>query len=392
MPYDPEKHLNCGRAMKSYIMRTMDTFMRAEAEAFHQIKLSPNKPVPIFAHFENFSVQLNHPKGVINPVSSTLQSTFLTCHAQAQIHKRSPQTCPAAPKVMEDVVGYVTKASSEFVQPGDTSCPQQEQMDAMKLEVQVRTVLPGHLRVPLRGALAEAETVAKDDARRVDFARARGNGGGAARDGAEPGRGSPPTRKNVLAKPPRVDKTRDGAHGGPPNPPNGDALFALDNEPRLSRLGPAPTGVGGGKGIGRGARKSPRSRKIWGTCSGSSRRGTTRPHPTASPWGPRASSSSIASPRTSGTRRSSPSPRRSSRGRVRRRPRRDLRGELDARARSRGTAVARAHPVRGPEPAGRKHLGAAHGRADAARDEARAARALRDDARRGGDCDCCRRC
>ena len=94
MPYDPEKHLNCGRAMKSYIMRTMDTFMRAEAEAFHQIKLSPNKPVPIFAHFENFSVQLNHPKGVINPVSSTLQSTFLTCHAQAQIHKRSPQTCP----------------------------------------------------------------------------------------------------------------------------------------------------------------------------------------------------------------------------------------------------------------------------------------------------------
>jgi len=23
MPYDPETHLNCGRAMKSYILRTM---------------------------------------------------------------------------------------------------------------------------------------------------------------------------------------------------------------------------------------------------------------------------------------------------------------------------------------------------------------------------------
>ena len=32
MPYDPETHLNCGRAMKSYILRTMETFMRAEAE------------------------------------------------------------------------------------------------------------------------------------------------------------------------------------------------------------------------------------------------------------------------------------------------------------------------------------------------------------------------
>jgi len=81
MPYDPEKHVNCGRAMKSYILRTMETFMRAEAEAFHQIKLVPGKPVPIFAHFENFSAMLLHPKGVINPVSTNLQSTFLTCHA-----------------------------------------------------------------------------------------------------------------------------------------------------------------------------------------------------------------------------------------------------------------------------------------------------------------------
>ena len=94
---------------KSYVLRTMETFMRAEAEAFHEITLKPDQPVPIFAHFENFSVQLNHPKGVINPVSSNLQSTFLTCHAQAQIHKRSPQTCPPAPAVMEDVVAHVSR-------------------------------------------------------------------------------------------------------------------------------------------------------------------------------------------------------------------------------------------------------------------------------------------
>ena len=31
MPYDPQEHMNCGRAMKSYILRTMETFMRAEA-------------------------------------------------------------------------------------------------------------------------------------------------------------------------------------------------------------------------------------------------------------------------------------------------------------------------------------------------------------------------
>ena len=152
-PYDPEKYLNCGRAMKSYVLRTMETFMRAEAEAFHEIKLRPDKPVPIFAHFENFSVQLNHPKSVINPVSSNLQSTFLTCHAQQQIHKRSPQTCPPAPKVMDDVVGYVTRSITEFTQPGDTSCPQQEQIDAMKLEVQVKTVLAVFVTVYLVVAL-----------------------------------------------------------------------------------------------------------------------------------------------------------------------------------------------------------------------------------------------
>ena len=141
MPYDPQRHLNCGRAMKSYILRNMETFMRAEAEAFHQINLVPNQPVPIFAHFENFSAMLNHPKGVINPVSSSLQSSFFTCYAQSQIHKRSPQTCPEAPKIMENIAGYVSKQSSEFRQPGDTSCPEQAQVDAMKLEVQLKTVV-----------------------------------------------------------------------------------------------------------------------------------------------------------------------------------------------------------------------------------------------------------
>ena len=39
------------------------------------------------------------------------------------------------------MVGYVTSESNRFVQPGDTSCPQQEQIDAMKLEVEIHTVL-----------------------------------------------------------------------------------------------------------------------------------------------------------------------------------------------------------------------------------------------------------
>ena len=42
---------------------------------------------------------------------------------------------------MDDIIGYISRQSLEFEQPGDTSCPQQEQMDAMKLEVQLRTVM-----------------------------------------------------------------------------------------------------------------------------------------------------------------------------------------------------------------------------------------------------------
>ncbi len=249
MPYDPQEHMNCGRAMKSYILRTMETFMRAEAEAFHQIELVPNKPVPLFAHFENFSVQLNHPKGVINPVSSNLQSTFLTCHAQAQIHKRSPQTCPPAPKVMEDVVGYVTKQSKAFVQPGDVSCPQQEQVDAMKLEVQVRTVLFGAISAYLFVALLLKRKQLRRMTRDALISLARAGMPGAALlvTAPSPDEGLAMTNaKNVLAKPPRVDKklaTELHTEAPAKTPPNGDAFFALDNEPRLSRPGPAPTGA-----------------------------------------------------------------------------------------------------------------------------------------------------
>ena len=45
------------------------------------------------------------------------------------------------------------QAASEFVQPGDTSCPQQEQMDAMKLEVQLKTVFTLFVAVYLSVAL-----------------------------------------------------------------------------------------------------------------------------------------------------------------------------------------------------------------------------------------------
>ena len=42
---------------------------------------------------------------------------------------------------MEDVVAYVARAARVRASPGDTSRPpQQEQIDAMKLEVQVTTV------------------------------------------------------------------------------------------------------------------------------------------------------------------------------------------------------------------------------------------------------------
>jgi len=40
-------------------------------------------------------------------------------------------------------VGYVSRESASFQQPGDTTCPQQEQVDTMKLEVQLNTLLIG---------------------------------------------------------------------------------------------------------------------------------------------------------------------------------------------------------------------------------------------------------
>ena len=139
--YDTDMFPDCSKSMKNYHNRTMHLFMRAEAEAFHGIKLGSNEPTPIFAHFENFSAILTHPKGTINPVSTALQSTFLSCHHMNQIHRKSERLCPEAPQVFSDLGTYVNQQKMNFEQPGDTSCPDREAIDALKLEVQFITVV-----------------------------------------------------------------------------------------------------------------------------------------------------------------------------------------------------------------------------------------------------------
>ena len=139
--YDTDMYPDCSKAMKAYHNKTMHLFMRAEAEAFHEIKLSPNEPAPIFAHFENFSAILTHPKGVINPVSTSLQSTFLTCHHMRQINRKSDKTCPQAPEFFNDIERLVNDQIAKFEQPGDTSCPDSEQIDVLKLEVEFLTII-----------------------------------------------------------------------------------------------------------------------------------------------------------------------------------------------------------------------------------------------------------
>ena len=242
-PYNPSRYLSCGRAMKSYVLRTMETFMRAEAEAFHEITLKPDQPVPIFAHFENFSVQLNHPKGVINPVSSNLQSTFLTCHAQAQIHKRSPQTCPPAPAVMEDVVGYVSRELRSFEQPGDTSCPQQEQIDAMKLEVQVTTVAVIFGGVYLLVALLMKRKQLRRMTRDALISLARAKMPGAALLVTAPA----PDELAAMSAAEALLASKPGTNAPfavelKDEPPS-DAADDAEEEARLSRRGPAPDGT-----------------------------------------------------------------------------------------------------------------------------------------------------
>jgi len=139
--YSTDEYPDCSKSMKNYHNRTMHLFMRAEAEAFHGIKIEASDPTPVYAHFENFSAILNHPKGVVNPVSTALQSTFFTCHHMNQIHRRNAQLCPAAPDVFKDVQKFITDEMAAYVQPGDTSCPDREAVDALKLEVEFGTVL-----------------------------------------------------------------------------------------------------------------------------------------------------------------------------------------------------------------------------------------------------------
>ena len=161
--YDTADFPDCSKSMKSYHNRTMHLFMRAEAEAFHDIKIEPNEPTPVFAHFENFSAILNHPKGVVNPISTAIQSTFLTCHHMNQIHRRNPKLCPAAPDVFNDVQKFITDEMAQYVQPGDTSCPDREYIDALKLEVEFATVL----KVLLFGYLTVAMMIKRRDINRI---------------------------------------------------------------------------------------------------------------------------------------------------------------------------------------------------------------------------------
>jgi len=164
--YDTVDFPDCSKSMKSYHNRTMHLFMRAEAEAFHNVKIEPNEPTPVYAHFENFSAILNHPKGVVNPISTSVQSTFLTCHHMNQIHRRNPKLCPAAPDVFNDVQKFITDEMAQYVQPGDTSCPDRESVDALKLEVEFATVLKvllfGYLTVAMMIKRREINRIARD--------------------------------------------------------------------------------------------------------------------------------------------------------------------------------------------------------------------------------------
>ena len=58
-----------------------------------------------------------------------------------QIHRKSERLCPEAPQVFSDLGTYVNQQKMNFEQPGDTSCPDREAIDALKLEVQFITVV-----------------------------------------------------------------------------------------------------------------------------------------------------------------------------------------------------------------------------------------------------------
>ena len=46
IPYDPVEYPDCGRAMKAHVRKTMETFTRVEAQAFHGLDLRPGNPFP----------------------------------------------------------------------------------------------------------------------------------------------------------------------------------------------------------------------------------------------------------------------------------------------------------------------------------------------------------
>ena len=64
-----------------------------------------------------------------------------------QIHRKSNRACPEPPTIFTELETYIEDQKERFEQPGDTSCPDREAVDALKLEVELWTVLyaSGHL-------------------------------------------------------------------------------------------------------------------------------------------------------------------------------------------------------------------------------------------------------
>ena len=58
-----------------------------------------------------------------------------------QIHRKSNRACPEPPTLFTDLETYIEDQKERFEQPGDTSCPDRESVDALKLEVELLTVV-----------------------------------------------------------------------------------------------------------------------------------------------------------------------------------------------------------------------------------------------------------
>jgi hypothetical protein len=143
---------------------------------------------------------------------------------------------------MEDVVAYVSRELRAFEQPGDTSCPQQEQIDAMKLEVQVTTVAlffgGAYLLVALLMKRKQLRRMTRDAL--ISLARAKMPGAALLVTAPAPDELAATSAAEALlaskpaASPPLAVDLKD-------EPPS-DAADDAKEEARLSRRGPAPDG------------------------------------------------------------------------------------------------------------------------------------------------------